>query len=182
MVVENYLKYMKINSILIKNYKSFGNQKNMLEKRILKEFGSTVLPEITKRQIAQFHKRVCEEVSGTTGNRHLSLLSSICRYAIENDLIEKNPCVGVKKAKENKSRDRFLKEDEYIRFIKTLNTMLDNPQAQAIFLRSALGLGSPLYSRFLGMTLACRISIFISAIPKMVIRSMWLLILCPWIF
>jgi len=123
-----------------KNYKSFNNQQNMLEKRILKEFGSTVLPEITKRQIAQFHKRVCEEVSGTTGNRHLSLLSSIFRYAIENDLIEKNPCVGVKKAKENKSRDRFLKEDEYVRFIKTLNTMLDNPQAQGIFLLIALGL------------------------------------------
>lgn len=121
------------------HYKSFSNQKNMLENRILNEFRATVLSEITKRQIAQFHKRVCDDVSGTTGNRHLSLLSSIFRYAIELDLIEKNPCVGVKKARENKSRDRFLKEDEYVRFIKVLNTMLDNPQAQAIFLLIALG-------------------------------------------
>lgn len=122
------------------HYKTFGNQKNMLENRILNEFGAMVLFEINKRQIAQFHKRVSEEVSGTTGNRHLSLLSSIFRHAIENDLIERNPCTGVKKAKENKSRDRFLGEAEYIRFIKTLNTMLDNPQAQAIFLLIALGL------------------------------------------
>jgi integrase len=55
-------------------------------------------------------------------------------------LIEKNPCTGVKKAKENKSRDRYLGEAEYVRFIKVLNTMLDNPQAQAIFLLIALGL------------------------------------------
>lgn len=122
-----------------KHYKTFSNQLNMLEKRILKEFGATCLSDVNKRQIALFHKRVCEEVSGTSGNRHLSLLSSIFRYGVDFALIEKNPCKGVKKAKENKSRDRFLQEDEYVRFIQTLTTMIDTPQAQAIFLLIALG-------------------------------------------
>ena len=122
-----------------KQYKTAGNMENMLDKRLLKEFGSFRLSEITKRQIILFHKQACEETSGTTGNRYLSLLSSIFRYGIELDLIEKNPCKGVKKARENKSRDRFLQEDEHIRFIQVLSTMLDIPQAQAIFLLLATG-------------------------------------------
>lgn len=122
-----------------KQYKTAGNMENMLEKRLLKEFGSYRLSEITKRQIIMFHKQACEETSGTTGNRYLSLLSSIFRYGIELDLLERNPCKGVKKARENKSRDRFLQEDEHIRFIQVLSTMLDIPQAQAIFLLLATG-------------------------------------------
>lgn len=122
-----------------KEYKTYSNMKNMMDKRILKEFGSYRLSEITKRQIILFHKQICEDTTGTTGNRYLSLLSSIFRYGIELDLIEKNPCKGVKKAKENKSRDRFLQEDEYVRFVQVLGGMLDNPQAQAIFLLLAIG-------------------------------------------
>lgn len=122
-----------------KHYKTFNNQQNMLDKRILKTFGAFEINEITKRQIITFHQLVCEETSGTTGNRHLSILSAIFKLAIEFDLLEKNPCAGVKKAKENKSRDRFLQEDEYVRFIQVLGSMLDKPQAQAIFLLLATG-------------------------------------------
>jgi len=132
-VTEEFLPYAR------KQYKTHHNMQIMLEKRLLKEFGSYRLSEITKRQIILFHKKVCEETSGTTGNRYLSCLSSIFRYGVELDLLEHNPCRGIKKAKENKSRDRFLQEDEHIRFIQTLGTMLDVPQAQAIYLLLATG-------------------------------------------
>lgn len=131
---EEFLPYAR------KHYKTFHNQQNMLDKRILKAFGDDILSEITKRQVVLFHQRVCEEVTGTTGNRHLSLLSAIFKYAVAVGIIEQNPCSGVPKARENKSRDRFLQEDEYVRFIQTLNAMLDVPQARAIFLLIALGL------------------------------------------
>ena len=124
----------------LKHYKTFRNQQNMLEKRLLKEFGRVSLREVNKRQIVLFHQRVCDESSGTTGNRYLSLLSAIFKYAIAMDLIERNPCSGVKKAKENKSRDRFLQEDEYVRFIQVLYNMLDHPHAQVIFLLIATGM------------------------------------------
>ncbi len=122
-----------------KQYKTFSNMQNMLDKRILKEFGPFRLSEINRRQIILFHKKVCEETSGTTGNRYLSCLSSIFRYGVDLDLIEVNCCKGVKKAKENKSRDRFLREDEYVRFIRVLIQMLDRPQAQALYLLLATG-------------------------------------------
>jgi hypothetical protein len=70
-----------------KNYKTFKNQQNMLQKRILKEFGPACLADVSKRQIMLFHKRVCEETSGSTGNRYLSLLSSIFKYAIRGSLV-----------------------------------------------------------------------------------------------
>jgi len=70
-VQDEFLPYAK------KQYKTAGNMENMLEKRLLREFGSYRLSEITKRQTILFHKNVCEETSGTTGNRYLSLLSSI---------------------------------------------------------------------------------------------------------
>ncbi len=122
-----------------KNYKTHHNMRIMLEKRILKELGTYRLSEVTKRQIILFHKKICDETSGTTGNRYLSCLSSVFRLGCELDLLDANPCKGVKKAKENKSRDRFLQEEELVRFLQVLSTMLDRPQAQAIFLLLALG-------------------------------------------
>jgi len=105
-----------------KHYKTAANMENMFEKRLYREFGSYRLSEITKRRIILFHQRVCEETTGTTGNRHLSILSSVFRLAVELALLEVNPCKGIKKAKVNKSRDRFLQHDEYIRFVRVLGT------------------------------------------------------------
>ncbi|EAT16958.1 site-specific integrase [Desulfuromonas acetoxidans] len=133
-VEQDFLPYAR------KHYKTFHNQQNMLDKRIIKTFGATPLADISKREVMLFHQQVCDETSGTTGNRHLSLLSSIFKLALEYDLLEKNPCRGIKKAKENRSRDRFLQEDEYTRFIQVLQTKLDQPSACAIFLLIALGM------------------------------------------
>ena len=142
-VQDEFLPYAK------KQYKTASNMENMLEKRLLKEFGTYRLSEVTKRQIILFHQQACEETSGTTGNRYLSCLSSIFRYGVELDLIERNPCKGVKKARENKSRDRFLQEDEYVRFVQVLSGMLDTLQAQALFLLLATGVRK---SELLGLT------------------------------
>src|SRR6056297_206811 len=123
-----------------KHYKTAANMENMFEKRLYGEFGSFRLSEITKRQIILFHQRVIEATTGTTGNRHLSVLSSVFRLAVELALLEVNPCRGIKKAKENKSRDRFLQHDEYVRFVRVLAGMLDRSQARAIFLLLATGM------------------------------------------
>ena len=132
-VRDEFLPYAK------KHYKTAANMENMFEKRLFKEFGSYRLSEITKRQVILFHQRVIEETTGTTGNRHLSVLSSVFRLAVELALLDVNPCKGIKKAKENKSRDRFLQHEEYVRFVQVLAGMLDRPQARAIFLLLATG-------------------------------------------
>lgn len=82
---------------------------------------------------------VSKKPSGTTANRVLAILSSLFKYAIELDLIESNPCAGVRNLPENKSRDRFLHPDEYKRFVNVLKNGLDKPAYQLIFLLIALG-------------------------------------------
>jgi len=121
-------------------YKSATNIRSMLDKRILDEFGNKPIARISKRQIADFHRRLVDEVSGVSGNRYLSTLSSIFQLGVELDLISTNPCRGVKKAKENKSRDRYLLDDEYVRFIKVAHEMIDRSSVKAILILSVLGL------------------------------------------
>lgn len=122
------------------HYKSAGNAKNMLNKRIVPHFGNQRLSEVQKKDVAAFLRSLAEEVSGTTANRYQALLSSLFKYAIELELTENNPCRGIKKAQENRSRDRFLHSDEFERFIQTLQTKLDKPAYQALFLLIATGL------------------------------------------
>lgn len=122
------------------HYKSAKNAGNMLEKRIVPHFGNRRLSEVQKKDVAAFLRSLAEEVSGTTANRYQALLSSLFKYAIELELTENNPCRGIKKAQENRSRDRFLHSDEFERFIQTLQTKLDKPAYQALFLLIATGL------------------------------------------
>lgn len=121
------------------HYKSAANSINMLKKRILPEFGDRYLQDITKKDIAGFLRTLTKEVSGTTSNRYHALLSSLFKFAIELDLTENNPCRGIKKAPENKSRDRFLHPDEFERFIRVLQEKLDKPPFQALFLLLCTG-------------------------------------------
>ncbi|MCF6267109.1 MAG: Arm DNA-binding domain-containing protein [Desulfuromusa sp.] len=73
-VQDEFLPYAK------KQYKTAANMENMFDRRLLKEFGTYRLSEVTKRQIILLHQRVCEETTGSTGNRYLSLLSSVFRW------------------------------------------------------------------------------------------------------
>ncbi len=122
-----------------KHYKSWKNAVGMLNKRIVKHFGDRKLKAIAKKEVGAFHRALTEEISGTTANRYLALLSSLYKMAIEEELVEINPARGVKKAPENKSRDRYLHADEFERFIKVLEANLHKPSYQLIFILIALG-------------------------------------------
>jgi len=141
-IIEKYMPFIKLNR------KSLRTIENMLHKRIIPYFGDLPLTAVTKGMIREFLESISHELNYRTGkkigaatiNRHLSLLSSLFRFAIENDLIEKNPCTGIRKLRENPSRDRYLHKDEYPRFLRELMALIDRPQAKAILLLMVLGL------------------------------------------
>jgi len=122
-----------------REYKSADNAISMLNKRIVKHFGDRPLKSITKKEVGVFHRALTEEVSGTTANRYLALISSLFKMGVEHELIDVNPCLGVKKAPENKSRDRYLYPDEFERFIKVLKDNIDKVSYQLVFILIALG-------------------------------------------
>jgi integrase len=66
------------------------------EKRIRAEIGHLRLDKITTRDIQRLVVKLHREgLSAKTVKNYVSMISSVFRYAVKNQLVSKNPCVGV---------------------------------------------------------------------------------------
>ena len=85
----------KINSI----YDFFGKSKNVIE--------------IKKSDVEEYRRKLLDDgLSNSTVNKYICVLRKSFNLAIQDDLIAKNPCGGVKKLKENNELLRYLSKDE----------------------------------------------------------------------
>jgi len=85
--------------------------------------GNRRLTEITFRDVQLYHAQVRQSHSAGTANRHLSVLSRLFKCAIQWGVVERNPCVGVKKFQENNAYQRFLSPSEIRRLYKAMDNM-----------------------------------------------------------
>ncbi|WP_017941677.1 tyrosine-type recombinase/integrase [Thioalkalivibrio sp. ALE6] len=76
-------------------------------KRVLVEFEPG---QVTPRVVAEIRQHYA--ATPNMANRIISFLRNVMHYAVENQIIEANPCVGVRRLKE-KRRDRYLTDAEY---------------------------------------------------------------------
>jgi hypothetical protein len=83
-----------------------------LRVQLYPRFGSRKLADIQTREIQQFHADMKESHCAATANRHLSLLSRMFKHAVQWGRVDRNPCLGISKWKENNQRQRFLRPDE----------------------------------------------------------------------
>lgn len=83
-------------------------------KRLLKmPLGKMNLKDVTKSDIREWRDTRLESVQGSTVNREMNLISNIFSYAKnEWELINQNPCRGVKRPANNPHRDRLITEKE----------------------------------------------------------------------
>jgi integrase len=83
-------------------------------KRLLQmPLGQLNLAEVSKSDIKAWRDSRLKSVQGSTVNREFTLISNVFNYAWhEWDLIDFNPCVGVKRPKDNPARDRVITEEE----------------------------------------------------------------------
>jgi integrase len=81
----------------------------------LKPYAKLNIKTMTRRDAAGIHKTMGLK-SKVRANRALSLLSAMCSWASDNDLIPENPCLGIRRFPE-KSRERFLTADELRDFL-----------------------------------------------------------------
>lgn len=79
------------------------------------------LDEYSKRDIIGFVELVAEKRSAITANRCLYTLSGIFKRAVDLEVIDRNPCQGVRKLQEGDSRDRDLTAEELSSVLKVLN-------------------------------------------------------------
>lgn len=119
--------------------KSYKDIANRIKLRLIPTFGDKQLERISKQTIAQFHLKLRDEISATTANRYLALISSMYSRAIEIGLATQNPCKGLSKFKEKGSRKRVLSGDEMERFMTALKDAMKTPPGKAVFLLLATG-------------------------------------------
>ena len=105
-VEEQYFPY----AVAVK--RSYKDDVSRYKNHLKAKFGRSRLVAITKRDIEQHHADVASKQSPATANRHLALLSAILRKALEWNVIDVNPCTGVKQFKENNCRQAFLSMEQ----------------------------------------------------------------------
>lgn len=109
--------------------RSVKGDKSKLKNHLLPKLGRYRLADIGARDIQMHHAAIKESHCAATANRHLALLSAIFRKAVEWDVIDKNPCEGVRQFKEANGRERFLTADEISRMWAA---MADEPNTTAV--------------------------------------------------
>jgi integrase len=93
-----------------------------LRVQIYPRFATRKISEIQTREIQQFHADMKESHCAATANRHLSLISRMYKLAVQWGRVERNPCVGISKFKENNQRQRFLTPEEIQRMYKAMES------------------------------------------------------------
>ena len=114
------------------NKKSWKDDIGKIEKDMIPAFGNLPLSSITTRDVQRYQTKIKTRTSGSTSNRHYSLLNRMFNLAIQWQFLEKNPCKGVKKHKESGGKERYLKNDELKRFLTALDEVKQGVSTHAI--------------------------------------------------
>lgn len=99
-----------------------GADESKLRVHLLPRFGARKLDTLTTRDIQLYHGEIKTSLTPATANRHLSLLSKLFKLAVQWGRLEKNPCQGVAKFKENNQRHRYLSQEEIQRMFQAMES------------------------------------------------------------
>ena len=92
--------------------RSYKEDRRKIETDLLKTWGDIKAHKIKRRDVIALLDRIVDRGSPISANRTLALIRKIYNFGIERDLVENNPCIGVKPPGREKQRDRVLTSDE----------------------------------------------------------------------
>lgn len=78
--------------------------------------GHKKMPELTTRDVQQLIATVASKRKKATANRVHALVARICKVAMTLGVIDRSPCFGLQKFREEKRTERFLTPQEIVRF------------------------------------------------------------------
>lgn len=110
------------------NKKSADDDDSKLRHHLLPKFGDWRLCDITTRDIQMYVGAICVSHTPATANRHYALLSRMFRLGQQWDRITKNPCVGIKRFREEGRKERYLAPADLVRLFAA---MTDEPNKVA---------------------------------------------------
>ncbi|MGJ0495143.1 tyrosine-type recombinase/integrase [Aliarcobacter cryaerophilus] len=108
------------------DYKELYNKQNKktrsrVENKLKSHFiGSKSIKTIIKSDIENFQVEIQKDIMPATVNFIMQQVSSVFNWAIENEILDKNPCKTIKNLKVNNSRLRYLELDEIKKLLDTI--------------------------------------------------------------
>lgn len=97
--------------------------RRIFDKYIFKKMGEIRVSELRRREISLLVNYIAHKMPNTyrgkivkgaptQSNRVLAVLSGLCKFAVENELLEYNPAAGVRKPGKVKTKERYLDMNE----------------------------------------------------------------------
>lgn len=100
--------------------RSHKEDAHRLRNHLIPRFGPKKLSEISTREVQALIGEIAKSRSPATANRILSLIARMLKLATIWGIIEKNPCYGIVKFREQRARERFLNSDEISRLFQAM--------------------------------------------------------------
>lgn len=117
--------------------RSWRDDEKLYKKRLKALFGDTPLDKITRHSLQQMHSDLRSELSSSSCDHHLGLMSRCIKLASEDwKIIPENVAKGLKKYNEDNRRDRLMTDDELQRLMHVLDT--DPVRTACLALKMAL--------------------------------------------
>lgn len=98
------------------NKKTWQEDARILKVDVLPYWKNRLAADISRRDIMTLLERIYDRGAPMASNHTLHLIRRLYNFAIERDLVEHSPAVGIKQLAPNKSRDRVLSDDEIRKF------------------------------------------------------------------
>jgi len=92
--------------------RSGERQRKALEKDVLPLIGKSKIGAVTRRDIDRIIERMIARKVTVGASRTFEIVRKMFNWALEKGLVDRNPCVGMKKPFATRRRDRVLSSDE----------------------------------------------------------------------
>jgi integrase len=119
--------------------RTWQEDERMLEKDVIPAWGRRKAKNITRRDAIRLIDGIVEKGSPIVANRTLEIIRKMFNFAVEQDIIETSPCVGVRAPGKETQRDRILTESEIRNFWNVLDRKNKDDAPEESKLRMALG-------------------------------------------
>jgi integrase len=92
--------------------RSWAESERLLKAEIVSQWRGRPLSSIRRRDVVALLDRIIDRGSPVTANRVFSNFRRLCGWCVEREIIEINPCAGLKAPSPERSRDRVLSDEE----------------------------------------------------------------------
>ena len=114
---DHYMPHAKVHN------RGWKKKLQMYDLRLAKTFGQKRLDQIKRHEISSWHLALREDgLSPAYSDRFLALFRNSLNKAVEYEMLEKNPAIGVKQFNIDNRKQRFLDDAELKRFLSVLAT------------------------------------------------------------